>query len=762
MNHTKALILFLIPFVILSGCSRDPMGQRDKYFASGQKYLDNKKYEEASIEFRNALRIDDGHIPSYLGIAKAFQQMGNHQGAVAAFQQVIKLDGKNIEARLRVGEYQIAAGISDPQIFKQAQQMAEEVLKVAPSNIEALLLLGNAYAGQKEIDMSVRQYEKVLALDPDNLKATLNLAAAELRKNDLVQAEAMFDQALQKHPEAIEAHLAIAAFYLSDKRIQETENQLKQAFDIDPSDSRSVYALVSFYRSQNMTDDAEQVYKQAILKRPQDREPRWGLANFYIQQKKPAAAIEVLNEMLGKNPEDINAKLRIAELYMNQKDAAKADEEVRSVLALNKNTPEAHYLLGRLMLSKSDSAQAAQEFDAAIRLNPSMPAPYLEKANMLISSGDLQGAQGVLEALLQRDRSNLLVRGALAKVLAQLQKPRDALQQAQAVLASMPYNEDAIVASGDALRTLGKLQEAKVEYIKLSELQPQNPYYWHRLGSVEAMLGDSVSASVHFRKAVELRPEFTAAINDYINQFLAAKHYDAALKELDRLMNTSAPQDEIHRFRGQVYLSKENIPAAEAEFQKAVEINPQNYQIYILLGQLNLGRNNLPQAIREVDRLLSKNNKLAPAFLLKGYYLQIAKDIPGAIINYRKSLELDPENAVAANNLAWLLCENANDLEEAISLAKIAKKKQPEDPEVADTLGWVYYKMKNYTLAADQLLFSVNNRKQPKAAHYYRLGMALYAKGDLVLAKQSLKKALELDPLFSDAEEARNILKLHG
>jgi tetratricopeptide (TPR) repeat protein len=151
-----------------------------------------------------------------------------------------------------------------------------------------------------------------------------------------------------------------------------------------------------------------------------------------------------------------------------------------------------------------------------------------------------------------------------------------------------------------------------------------------------------------------------------------------------------------------------------------------------------------------------------PAFLLKAYYLSLAKDVAGAIANYRKSLELDPENAFAANNLAWLLCENNLDLNEALSLARSARKKFPDSPEFADTLGWIHYKQRNYVLAVDQLLFSVNNRPQPSAENYYHLGMAYYAKGDKILAKQTLRRSLELKSDFPGAEEVRNILKLLG
>jgi len=258
---------------------------------------------------------------------------------------------------------------------------------------------------------------------------------------------------------------------------------------------------------------------------------------------------------------------------------------------------------------------------------------------------------------------------------------------------------------------------------------------------------------------VELKPDFIRAINDIVYLHLKANRIDEALSELDRMGNSKSPQDEIHRFRGQVFLAKNDPGSAEQEWRKAIEVNPENYQAYILLGQFFLRQNKIPQAIKEVDQLIAKNNKFTPAYLLKANYLQLSNDVSGAIDNYRKTLELDPENSIAANNLAWILADNDRNLEEALSLAKAAKKKHPENPEIADTLGWAYYKMKSYTLAADQLLFSVNNREQPTAEHYYRLGLALYKKGDLVQAKQTLRKALELNNQFKGNEEAQKIIK---
>ncbi len=221
----KAIVAILL--VLMTGCSKDPRAERDKYFASAQKYLDAKKYEEASIEYRNAIRLDKGHIPSYLGIAKAFQQMGRPQDAIATYQEILRLDGKNVQAKLRLGEYMLIAGTRNPDVFKQAQQMAEEVLQAEPENIEALILLGNVHSGRNETAKAVPLYEKALSLEPSNLSATLNLAAVQLRNKDAAHAEETFKRALEQHPKDIQPYLAIAAFYSSAGRLQDAENHLK-------------------------------------------------------------------------------------------------------------------------------------------------------------------------------------------------------------------------------------------------------------------------------------------------------------------------------------------------------------------------------------------------------------------------------------------------------------------------------------------------------------------------------------------------------
>jgi predicted Zn-dependent protease len=67
--------------------------------------------------------------------------------------------------------------------------------------------------------------------------------------------------------------------------------------------------------------------------------------------------------------------------------------------------------------------------------------------------------------------------------------------------------------------------------------------------------------------------------------------------------------------------------------------------------------------------------------------------------HYEEAIELDSSLAVAKNNLAYLMAERGQDLERALQLAQEAKAELPDNPNAADTLGWVLYK-KNVPAAA--------------------------------------------------------------
>jgi len=81
----------------------------------------------------------------------------------------------------------------------------------------------------------------------------------------------------------------------------------------------------------------------------------------------------------------------------------------------------------------------------------------------------------------------------------------------------------------------------------------------------------------------------------------------------------------------------------------------------------------------------------------------------------------------------------------------------PEDPNVSDTLGWIYYK-KNVPGTAITYLKEASDKLPENPVIRYHLGMAYYKKGNRDLAKKELGAALNISANFAGADEARATL----
>jgi tetratricopeptide (TPR) repeat protein len=178
---------------------------------------------------------------------------------------------------------------------------------------------------------------------------------------------------------------------------------------------------------------------------------------------------------------------------------------------------------------------------------------------------------------------------------------------------------------------------------------------------------------------------------------------------------------------------------------------------YYALARIYLSGNLQQKAIDQYTAILEKNPKQAGPHMLLGTIYDMQKQFDLSEKHYRAALDINPQFAPAANNLAYLLSSREEDIDEALNFARIAKEKLPDDPSVMDTLGWIYYKKGLYGNAARE--FSDSLEKLPgNATVNYHLGAALFQKGEKPRAKTYLEKALALDKDFDGADDARRML----
>jgi uncharacterized protein (TIGR03790 family) len=147
----------------------------------------------------------------------------------------------------------------------------------------------------------------------------------------------------------------------------------------------------------------------------------------------------------------------------------------------------------------------------------------------------------------------------------------------------------------------------------------------------------------------------------------------------------------------------------------------------------------------------------APAILLALAQLEEADSHHDAAIDrYRRLIELQPENVVALNNLAYALAVHQKAPAEALPLAKRAVALAPGSASVLDTLAWIEHLLGNHEGAAKILdaAIKINPRLAEMRMHAAEVAAAL---GDRPRAESELAEAVRLAPELDQQEATRRL-----
>ena len=239
---------------------------------------------------------------------------------------------------------------------------------------------------------------------------------------------------------------------------------------------------------------------------------------------------------------------------------------------------------------------------------------------------------------------------------------------------------------------------------------------------------------------------------------LAAKQFAQVRQRLDARVALSPDNVEVLVFAATGYAQIGESTKAETSLRRVIDADPARLTAYAMLGQFYYAQNRLEEAKKELRTVLSRKPDAVGASTLLGVILQIQGNMAEAEQAYQKAIDSDPYAVVAANNLAWLYAESGKNLDVALQLAQTARSRLLDEPNVSDTLGWIYYKKGLFRQAVSAFEESIN-RSPKNAGFQFHLGLAHLKAGNPNAAKAALNEALRLDPRFDGAEEARKALE---
>lgn len=753
---TAPRVLCAILVLLWLGCDRfSPETKKTRHKERAASYFEKGQYSEALIEYKNVAQIDPTDADAHYRLALIYLKLGgisNLQAAIPELLKTVELDKSNVDAQLRLGELYLFG--NQPQ---KAREQADIVLVSAPQNTEGLILKGRSLINERHYAEGIGELKKALEIDPKNMRTYVELTRAYVFSKDPASADAVLKQALAIEPHSIEILVTLGDLRASTGKPIEAEAIYAQALTTAPENDTLYLKLASFYQRSNKLAEAESTLQKLALRNPQDEKPHIYLGDFYSWTGQTDKALASYQQATDLNPDSQIARDKLIGHYLDHGKTAEAETRVKAILEKSqrdlmgrffdarirlaqknvddaisilqgvvKDEPQfagAHYFLGVAFLQKRQPTQARSAFAEAVKVNPNFPEARTALAELYLAEGSVDLA----------------------------------IEQAQATIQLNPRYVKAAIISGDAYLRKGDLTKSRQIFEAVAQALPKEPIGPYRLGLVARAENNEAKAIAYFEEALAKKPSAIEPIAQIAVIRMAQGKVNEARERVTKQLETVPKSPLLYDLLGTLWVKVKDLGQAEQAFKKAIELDNSLLSAYLNLAQTYYQAGRVDQAIKEYETVLAKEPGTIQALMMLAVIHERKGEHERARARYEEILKLNPQFAPAANNLAWILVEHGGNFDVALSYAQTARERRPDDPYVADTIGWIYYR-KNANLLALSFLREAVEKLPNEAVIHFHYGMAQHKAGDTAGAKKALQTALKLNPNFPGSNEARETL----
>jgi tetratricopeptide (TPR) repeat protein len=300
-----------------------------------------------------------------------------------------------------------------------------------------------------------------------------------------------------------------------------------------------------------------------------------------------------------------------------------------------------------------------------------------------------------------------------------------------------------LLGEADSYFKAGNYDKAKVTYLNVIRLDPQNALAFERIGAMWQEDSAPLRAAAFLARASELDPKNVENRTRLARCYTAiGRSADGAKEALNVLEQVPDNGDALIALT-EAARSKEDIEAAEKQLQKFPKKNDVSF--YLAVANLSFNGGDLSTAGNALQQALAADPKSSAAHMAMGNLHLVQKDQKQAGEEFKKAAELAPVRSM--ERLKYAAFESAiGDVEEVRRIATEMTKQAPDFSPGWTLLAEVAFKAKKYDEALS-LLENVFGR-DPEYVDGRRL------QGNVLLAKGDMKKAVEvlerLDQTYPD------------
>jgi mitochondrial import receptor subunit TOM70 len=269
------------------------------YYQRGRRYVYDRKYEEASNDFEQALVLvhnkpiiiaamkDDTYarILEWTGMVRHWHY--KLDDALSCLQEASKIEPTNALLIVKQAGIQLDAGKQD-----EAIQLFDQALKVDPNSVDALLHRSNLRIMQNNPELAKKDLEKCIQLRPSHTMARLRLASILVPMEDMDGAKRQIELAEQSEPNSSEVHSYRGELHFAQGEMDDARIAFEKAIQLEPFNPtpyvNAAMAVINTVPSPGQMPDTGKVVK--LLEQAIEVDPQFSAAYVHLGQLKLGTA----------------------------------------------------------------------------------------------------------------------------------------------------------------------------------------------------------------------------------------------------------------------------------------------------------------------------------------------------------------------------------------------------------------------------------------------------------------------------------------
>lgn len=641
--------------------------------------------------------------------AQLLSVLGDHQGAMAAWQQVCADQPTN--ARAYQAGAQHALTLHNTQT---AADLAWQAVGLSPTDVSARKTLAIALAENGDATDALEQWQKVVALEPSP-ESFIKVAESALAAQQYQLAFETADQLLHD-PDSemfnngglpyIMAGRALTAQKQPDKAFE----YFNKAVNLAPSSVESWRAVAAHHKA---AGDPQRALASLDAGRHLIDATTPEAANFFADLGELRLDLHHLTEAsaafekaLELQPSRIDLMKRLGQLYRLQNKLPAAVEIIGTAAQSASKDPGLFQMLGQLLESSGKFPDALSAYRRAQTIGGASSDLLRDLGRLAYQLHDPDVARPVLEQLLGgRDKfdpvdlDSLVLLGAIYE---QSGEHAPALAVYRHAIALDPLRSDLCVRLGLCCLELGQPETALAALKDAAERDLDNFELQKVMGNAYASAQLWLEAMLAYEQAARLAPDDHALLKSLANAARKAGEPGRAADALQKAIALAPDNASYRRALGELYISQQQVAEAHALYNESCQVLPQAVDLWMGLGQTHIMLSQVPEAAQAFAKAAFLNpddvttvQAVAETQALLGQY-------EPAHAAFARAAELDPSNPTPlrrAGDCMWELGREAM----ALALWRKVLVTHPNDTAAHARLGKALAKQGQYSEALVEL-----------------------------------------------------------